>query len=739
MSKVSEARNLPADHPKPLRPSVAKLQPKLETGAVRRFVVRLGNPLHGKRFQRALVLMVGLPLLLMTLTAATLLWAIRGLATANQAVQHTGNVIAGTFESLNLILEMDAAQQRFLESQDPKLVQQYQHTSGQADVALAKLETLVHDQESELRQLNAIKASLAEWRRLVDDAIEQSPETNSGSSTREDALMGEIRAQFSRLVSAEQALRTSYVAWSTEANRFTSRLGILLTLSVALIIVASAAYQLFAISRVYESAISKTDRLSAELAEREAHFRILAEAIPQMVWTTSPDGTPEYFNQRWLDYIGAPRQSRELWLDRVSLEDKGAASSAWRSSLTSGKAFTIELRLRDAASNYRWQLGRALPLRDEHGGIVRWLGTFTDIADQKRAEEALTRVASIVETSEDAIYSKDMQGRVNSWNRGAEKMFGYSANEMIGLSISMLSPPERRGEADEMLELLRHGESIEHFETVRLRKDGTPVDVSVSISPIRNSAGVITGASTIARDITERNRAADALRKTEKLAATGRLAGTMAHEINNPLEAVTNLLYLINRNLSLDEKTREYTRMAISEVDRIGHIARQALGFYREAAAPIPVNISDLVGNIVQLYAAGAQNKTVHMETQLETQANVPAFPGEMRQVFSNLIVNAVDAVPRGGRIVVRVKHGRDWKSRALGIRVLVSDNGPGIPMSARPHIFEPFFTTKGEKGTGVGLWVSQGVIDKHGGSIRMKSSTGVAHGTTFSVFLRYA
>jgi signal transduction histidine kinase len=290
-----------------------------------------------------------------------------------------------------------------------------------------------------------------------------------------------------------------------------------------------------------------------------------------------------------------------------------------------------------------------------------------------------------------------------------------------------------------MLELLRRGESVDHFETVRLRKDGRPVEVSVSISPIRNSAGVITGASTIARDITERNRASEALRKTEKLAATGRLAGTMAHEINNPLESVTNLLYLINRNESLDEKTREYTRMAISEVDRIGHIARQALGFYREAATPIPVNISDLVGSIVQLYAAGAQNKAVHIETQLETQAAVPAFPGEMRQVFSNLIVNAVDAVPRGGIIKIRVKHGHDWKSRALGIRVLVSDNGPGIPAEARSHIFEPFFTTKGEKGTGVGLWVSQGVIEKHKGSIRMKSSNRVPHGTTFSVFLPYA
>ena len=739
MSKGSEARTLQADPPKPLRPSLANARPKIELGAVRRFVTRVANPLDRKRFQRALVLMVGLPFLLMTLTAATLLWAIRGLVSANQAVVHTGQVIAQSFEALNLALEMDTAQQNYLESGEARLLKRYHQTSAGMDSAVNKLGTLVRDRDSELRQLDAIKAALAQWRQLVEQSIQNGPGGSSGYNARKDAVMEDIRGQFSRLVSAEQELRSSYLASSSEATRFTSRLGILLTLAVGFIIAVFAAYQLHAISRVYERALSTADRLSEEIAEREAHFRILAEAIPQMVWTTSPDGTPEYFNQRWLDYVGAPRQSYEPWLERVSLEDKAAAGSAWRSSLASGRAFTIELRLRDAADQYRWHLGLALPMRDERGAIVRWLGTFTDIADQKRAEEALTRVAAIVETSEDAIYSKDLEGRVRSWNRGAEKMFGYSANEMIGQPISTLSPPERKREADEMLEFLRRGESIDHFETVRVRKDGTLVEVSVSISPIRNSAGVITGASTIARNITERNRAAEALRKTEKLAATGRLAGTMAHEINNPLEAVTNLLYLINRNPSLEEKTREYTRMAISEVDRIGHIARQALGFYREAAAPVPVNIADLITNIVQLYSAGAQNKAVHIEAQLETQAHVPAFPGEMRQVFSNLIVNAVDAVPRGGIIKIRVKHGRDWKSRALGVRVLVSDNGPGIPVDSRPHIFEPFFTTKGEKGTGVGLWVSQGVIEKHSGSIRMKTSTRLAHGTTFSVFLRYA
>lgn len=556
------------------------------------------------------------------------------------------------------------------------------------------------------------------------------------------------RARFNRAlilsVAAPFLLMTAITVlllWSIsdlQTGRFTGHVGVLLILIVGVSLAAFAAYELVSLSRAYQRSLSRSDALSSELGRREAHFRNLAEAIPQMVWTCAPDGSPEYFNQRWHEYVGGAQSSRQPWLERVHVEDEACVRQNWEACVASGKAFTDELRLRSLAANYRWHLARALPLRNESGTIVRWLGTFTDIDDQKRAEEALLRLASIIETSDDAIYSKDLQGIVTSWNSSAERMYGYSAEEIVGKPVSTLSPPEKLQETDEILRRVRCGELVEHYETVRLRKDGKLLEVSLAISPIRTASGLITGASTIARDVTERNRAADALRKTEKLAATGRLAGTMAHEINNPLEAVTHLIYLLQHNPSLDAQAREYAQLAADEVSRIGHIAKQALGFYREAAAPTEVNISDLLRDVVQLYAAGAQNKTVKLAAELESQATVPAFPGEMRQVFSNLIVNAVDAVPRGGTVRARVKDGRDWKTQARGIRVLVADNGPGIPAALRKRIFEPFFTTKGERGTGVGLWVSEGVVQKHSGCIRLKSSTGRSHGTTFSVFLPY-
>lgn len=742
MVQPSQVRDFSPTGPQPVQPSVADGPPPprpRREGSSRRVV----HPPHRWRFERTLVLAVGVPFFLTMLTAGALLWGIRDLIKADQAVQHTGQVIAQSFETQKLILDMETGVRGYLITGDRRFLEPYEQALPKIDSALETLDALVARQSLERDDVLNVRTSLTEWRSFAQDAIQKrsaaSPDLQSLDNGRGKRLMDNIRAEFGQMVAAEENQREAALVSSRRASRLTSRLGILLALAAGLIIALFVAYQLFSLSRTYEDALAKAEKLSGELGEREAHFRVLAEAIPQMVWAATPDGTPDYFNQGWLSYVGAPKLSRAPWLERVHPEDQTGVSAAWKTSLSSGKPLAIDLRLRNAAGSYRWHLGRALPLRDENGSIIRWLGTFTDIDDQKRAEETLVRLAAIVEASDDAIFSKDLNGYVTSWNPGAEKMYGYSAAEMIGQHVSKLCPPDRRHEVDEMLALLKRGEPIEHFETIRLRKDGRPVEVSLAVSPIRSAAGKVSGASTIARNVTERNRAAEALRKTEKLAATGRLAGTMAHEINNPLEAVTHLLYLIERNPSLDDTARGYTRVATEEVNRIGHIAKQALGFYRETSTPVDVNLAQLIETVVELYTAGAQNKNVTIEMQLETRATVPAFPGEMRQVFSNLIVNAVDAVSRGGIVKIRVKHARDWRSHIMGIRVLVSDDGPGIPASVRPRIFEPFFTTKGERGTGVGLWVSEGVLQKHHGSIRVKSSNGAMHGTTFAVFLPYA
>jgi signal transduction histidine kinase len=239
----------------------------------------------------------------------------------------------------------------------------------------------------------------------------------------------------------------------------------------------------------------------------------------------------------------------------------------------------------------------------------------------------------------------------------------------------------------------------------------------------------------------ERQHLLEQLRITEKLAATGRMAATIAHEINNPMASVTNLLYLLSLDQQMGEPSRDYVRMAQNEVARMSHIVKQMLGFYRDSSHPVSVRLSALMDEVLALYSHRFSTGHVRIDKQYDDPREVVGYPGELRQLFSNLVVNAVEATgSRTGKIRIRVRTSRDWKNGALpGVRVTVADNGSGIEPHLRRNIFEPFFTTKGEKGTGLGLWVSHGIVGKHGGRMQLRSSISeTRHGTAFSVFIPY-
>lgn len=350
-----------------------------------------------------------------------------------------------------------------------------------------------------------------------------------------------------------------------------------------------------------------------------------------------------------------------------------------------------------------------------------------------------TLLAAIVEDSDDAIFSKTLDGTILTWNRAAEQMYGYRADEVIGKSVSMLLPPDRPNEVEEILERLRRGEQVRHYETTRQTKNGRVLNVSLTISPVRDGDGTIIGASTIARDITQTKLAEEAIRNSERLAVAGRMAATIAHEINNPLESVTNILYLLARNPSLDETARTYVQVADEEVRRVGQITRTTLGLYRERdTAVVPVNLAELIDSILFLYRRRLQSLAVQVEKRFEAEGRVMGVAGELRQVFSNLIANAIDALTVSGtKLIIHMRNGRDWRDRSRrGVRLTIADDGSGMTAENKAHLFQPFFTTKGQKGTGIGLWVSNGIVARHGGSIRVWSNTGVKHGTCFSVFL---
>jgi signal transduction histidine kinase len=305
---------------------------------------------------------------------------------------------------------------------------------------------------------------------------------------------------------------------------------------------------------------------------------------------------------------------------------------------------------------------------------------------------------------------------------------------MIGQSILKIIPPELHADETLILETIARGERIQHFETVRLTKDARRIDVFLTISPVKDDAGRIVGAAKIARDISQQKQAERALRTTERLAAVGRLAATVAHEINNPLEAVTNLVYLA-KSVAVRDDVREFLAGAEEELGRVAQMTKQTLGFYRETKGIATVHVGSTVESLMSVFSPKVRNKGIKIRSEIKGEVAIQAVAGEIRQLIGNLLSNSIDAVAAGGEIRIRVAAVQHHGNR--GVRLIVSDNGPGIPEHVRMHIFEPFFTTKNDVGTGLGLWVCKSIVQRHQGSIRLRSSTLQGRsGTVFSVFL---
>jgi len=378
------------------------------------------------------------------------------------------------------------------------------------------------------------------------------------------------------------------------------------------------------------------------------------------------------------------------------------------------------------------------PVKDATGRVIGASKIARDISDRKRRDEARARLAALVECSDDAIVAKDLNGIISSWNPGAARIFGYSAEEMIGQPVLKLIPEELHHEEDMILSKLRAGERIDHYETTRVTKDGRRIDVSVTISPVRDEQGRIIGASKIARDVSDRKKVERLLVQSEKLAATGRMAATVAHEINNPLESVMNLIYLARRASTPSGKAFGYLQTAEKELERVSHIARQTLGYYRETGAPVEVLLDDLLNNVLSVYETKLRAASITVDCRFERHRRIRVAKGEMLQVFSNVVSNAVDAMPNGGRLQLSVAEMKN--EDADGVQVVIRDHGTGIATAHLERIFEPFFTTKGDVGTGIGLWVSRQIVETRGGRITISSSTtGPDRGTAVLIFIPFA
>jgi PAS domain S-box-containing protein len=403
-----------------------------------------------------------------------------------------------------------------------------------------------------------------------------------------------------------------------------------------------------------------------------------------------------------------------------------------RAARTGAPLGSVELEIRRKNGGSIHLLTSASPLFGENGSVRGAVGAYFDVTSRKQLENLLRERADLLELASEAIMVRGLDGTLQFWNAGAETLYGWRREEVLGKNVHEIlqtaCPVGSLEQTDSGAALA--GDRKWDGNLTQITSAGCHIVVASRQALTADGKAILE----INRDITAQLKAEEALRKAERLAAMGRVAGIIAHEINNPLEAITNTFYLLSSHPSLDEEARYYAQLGEEELLRVSHITRQTLGFYRESKDPVVVSLPQLLDDILELQSRRLEFGNIEIDKRYLNNGLIHGFPVELKQVFLNLIGNAVQAMPEGGQLRLRVA---DYQSGSTtGICVSIVDTGSGIGPEQAKHLFEPFFTTKSTKGTGLGLWISKGIVQKYGGTIRFRS-VGRVHGsvTCFRVF----
>jgi PAS domain S-box-containing protein len=496
-------------------------------------------------------------------------------------------------------------------------------------------------------------------------------------------------------------------------------------------------------------------RAEQALRESEQRFRTLCDTVPVVIWMSDLDGRCTYINKQWIEFTGKTLDQAlgEGWLRSVHPDDREHALNTFVKASDARKEYSMEFRRRRADGEYRWIFDTGVPLYTSLGGFAGYIGSCIDITERKQAEAAQRQLAAIVESSQDAIISKTLDGIITSWNAGAEYIFGYTAEEMLGRSITLLIPPDRQDEEPQIIERLKRGERIAHFDTVRVRKDGQQVDISLTISPIRDETGTIIGASKIARDITERKQAqaereallAEEQRLREAAEAANRakdeFVAVVSHELRSPLNAMLGWARILQSQQPLDPATLS---KAIDVINRNIGLQRQLIDDLLDTARIVsgklklevqPLNLVTVIEEALDVVRPAAEAKGVELYAAIAaSEEQVTGDPARLQQVIWNLLSNAVKFTLKGGRVELGLERADPY------VRITVSDTGCGIAPELLPYLFDRFrqadsSSTRRHGGLGIGLALVKHLVELHGGEVRAESP-GEGQGATFTVDL---
>lgn len=380
----------------------------------------------------------------------------------------------------------------------------------------------------------------------------------------------------------------------------------------------------------------------------------------------------------------------------------------------------------------------------EIGELTDAFNDMVDTLEKQRAglHDTLALLDSMLSNAPVGFGFLDHKHRFVRINQHLADMNGQPVSKHLGRPVAELWPRDFAIAVEQMSsQVFETGHALRDFEYVSYGGEtGNMRSWILNFFPVRSSGEKVRWVGVIVIETTERKQTEETLRRSEKLAATGRLAASIAHEINNPLEGVTNLIYLLSHHRSLDAEARRYAEMAQHELTRVSEITQQTLRFYKQSTLPVNVSMSELVQSVLLLYQGKILAAGVTVVTRFREPVTIVGFSGELRQLLANLIGNALDAMANGGRLFLCAKPSQDWRTGEPGVRLVCADSGTGMSESVRRRIFEPFFTTKEATGTGLGLWVSAEIVAKHHAHIKVRSRASAADhsgsGTVFMVFL---
>jgi PAS domain S-box-containing protein len=484
------------------------------------------------------------------------------------------------------------------------------------------------------------------------------------------------------------------------------------------------------------------------LRESEERLRTLVTATSNVVYRMSPDWTEmrQLYGQNFVADTESPSRT---WLEEyIHPLDRSKVTQAIESAIASSSVFELEHRVRMLDGTVGWTFSRAVPLQNANGEILEWIGAASDVTERKQADELQRKQEAELRDAQRLAHLGSWQWEAKTGvGKGSDEYFriyGQTPTESVMQNFPacrkrFYSPEnwDRLSAAAQRAMMTGIGYELD---LEAIREDGSIVYVTHRSEVMRNEEGQIIGLRGTVQDITERKRAEEALLRSEKLASLGRMAASIAHEINNPLAAVTNALYLARSGAEDAEFVRRFLDIADEELKRVSHITRQTLGFYRESSAPGLVSVCSVMDSAIDLLQGKIKGKGAVIERhekRYDQTFEIIAVSGELRQVFSNLLANSLDAIEQQGVIKLRVSPRTCPKTGEAQVRVTIADNGDGIDAKTLPHIFEPLFTTKEATGSGLGLWVSKQIIEKHGGRICVRSSVDPKFkGTIFSIAL---